>query len=128
MSFGIFLNWPKAHANNMGLQFSGGGRATISATVLRTVDETIPGLPMAPDDRVSVVLADGKVIEHPPVAYAKGSWERPLDREELLEKFLDCATRRLECNHAQALFDQLWDIAELPSVRKLLLIEFRQHA
>ena len=91
-----------------------------------TVDETIPGLPMAPDDRVSVVLADGKVIEHPPVAYAKGSWERPLDREELLEKFLDCATRRLECNHAQALFDQLWDIAELPSVRKLLLIEFRQ--
>ena len=93
-----------------------------------TVDETIPGLPMAPDDRVSVVLADGKVIEHPPVAYAKGSWERPLDREELLGKFLDCATRRLECNHAQALFDQLWDIAELPSVRKLLLIEFRQHA
>ena len=67
-----------------------------------TVDETIPGLPMAPDDRVSVVLANGKVIEHPPVAYAKGSWERPLDREELLEKFLDCATRRLEWNHAQA--------------------------
>ena len=35
---------------------------------------------------------------------------------------------RAGLNLAYALFDQLWDIAELPSVRKLLLIEFRQPA
>ena len=76
----------------------------------------------------AVVLADGQVIEHPPVTHAKGSCERPLTREELSEKFLDCATRRLDRNQARALFDQLWDIVELPSVRELRLTEFRQHA
>jgi 2-methylcitrate dehydratase PrpD len=88
-----------------------------------TVDETVPELAMAPDDRVSVVLADGRVIEHPPVAYAKGSWKAPLTREELQEKFLDCATRRFDRDHAQALFDQLWSIADLASVRDLRLRE-----
>jgi 2-methylcitrate dehydratase PrpD len=102
--------------------------ANVGKVTCTTVDETMPDLPMAPDDRVAVVLADGKVIEHPPVTHAKGSWEKPLNRDELLEKFLDCAKRRLDRNQARALFDQLWDIAELPSVRELRLTEFRQHA
>lgn len=102
--------------------------ANVGKVKCTTVDETMPDLPFAPDDRVTVVLADGKVIEHPPVTHAKGSWERPLNRDELFEKFLDCATRRLDRNQARALFDQLWDVAELPSVRELRLTEFRQHA
>lgn len=81
---------------------------------------------MAPDDRVSVVLADGTVLEHAPVVHAKGSWELPLGREELREKFLDCATRRLDRAHAQALFEQLWNIMDIASVRDLRLTEFRQ--
>ena len=97
--------------------------ANLGKVTCTTVDETVPELAMAPDDRVSVVLADGRVIEHPPVAYAKGSWKAPLTREELQEKFLDCATRRFDREHAQALFDQLWSIADLASVRDLRLTE-----
>lgn len=100
--------------------------ANLGKVTCTTVDETIPGLPMAPDDRVSVVLADGTVLEHPPVVHAKGSWELPLGREELREKFLDCATRRLDRAHAQALFEQLWNIMDIASVRDLRLTEFRQ--
>ena len=98
----------------------------LSKVKCTTVDETISGLPMAPDDRVSVVLADGRVIEHPPVVHAKGSWERPLSRDELREKFLDCATRRFDAKHAQALFEQLWNVTDLASVRDLRLTEFRK--
>jgi 2-methylcitrate dehydratase PrpD len=100
--------------------------ANLNKVKCTTVDETIAGLPMAPDDRVSVVLADGRVLEHPPVVHAKGSWERPLAREELREKFLDCATRRFEQRHAEALFEQLWNVTDLASVRDLRLTEFRQ--
>jgi 2-methylcitrate dehydratase PrpD len=97
--------------------------ANFGKVVCTTTDETVPELAMAPDDRVSVVLADGRVIEHEPVAFAKGSWKRPLTREELKEKFLDCATRRFDRGHAEALFDQLWNIADLASVRELALTE-----
>jgi 2-methylcitrate dehydratase PrpD len=97
--------------------------ANLGKVTCTTTDETVPELAMAPDDRVSVVLADGRVIEHAPVAYAKGSWKVPLTREELQEKFVDCATRRFDRDHALALFDQLWNITELPSVRDLRLTE-----
>jgi 2-methylcitrate dehydratase PrpD len=94
-----------------------------------TVDETMPELPpMAPDDRVSVVLTTGEVIEHSPVAYPKGSWQRPLTREELAEKFLDCATRQLDGKHAKELFDQLWAFEDLPSIRRLKLTLDRPYA
>ena len=55
------------------------------------------------------------------MAYPKGSWKRPLAREELEEKFLDCAMRKLERTHAKELFDQLWALDDLPSVRDLKL-------
>jgi 2-methylcitrate dehydratase PrpD len=96
--------------------------ANLDKVTCTTVDETMPELrPMAPDDRVSVVLANGEVIHHPPVAYPKGSWKRPLAREELEEKFLDCAMRKLERAPAKELFDQLWALDDLPSVRDLKL-------
>jgi 2-methylcitrate dehydratase PrpD len=97
--------------------------ANLGKVTCTTTEETVPELAMAPDDRVSVVLADGRVIEHEPVAFAKGSWKRPLTREELREKFLDCATRRFDQDHAEALFDQLWNITDLASVRDLRLTE-----
>jgi 2-methylcitrate dehydratase PrpD len=90
-----------------------------------TVDEALPDLPLAPDDRVSVLLQNGTVIEHPPVAHAKGSWKHPLDREELEEKFLDCATVCFDPAHARGLFAQLWNIAEVSSVRELRLVDHR---
>ena len=90
-----------------------------------TTSERVPGWdqPFAPDDRVSVVLKSGEVIAHEPVAFPKGSWQRPLTREELAEKFIDCATRKFSREHATQLFDQLWSLSELRSVRDLKVTE-----
>ncbi|HEX4985014.1 MAG TPA: MmgE/PrpD family protein [Burkholderiales bacterium] len=89
--------------------------------VVVTVTEEKSELDFAPDDRVGVVLADGRLIEHPPVAKAKGSWARPLGRSELEEKFIDCAGRRLDRAHCERLLGQLCEIARLRSVRELAL-------
>ncbi|MBX9588048.1 MAG: MmgE/PrpD family protein [Hyphomonadaceae bacterium] len=88
-----------------------------------TTDQAMETLPFAPDDRVSVVLHDGTIIEHAPVTHAKGSWALPLTRDELEEKFFDCATRRLPQGQARKLFDQLWSIIDLRSVCELELNE-----
>jgi 2-methylcitrate dehydratase PrpD len=94
-----------------------------------TTDEVMAGdQPFAPDDRVSVVLSSGDVLEHPPVVYPKGSWQKPLTREELEEKFLDCATRVFSQAHATALFDQLRRVNELKSLRELRLTNHHANA
>lgn len=105
-------------------------RPEVSAAVAKvrctTTDEIMPGdQPFAPDDRVSVVLQSGGVLEHAPVVHAKGSWQKPLTREELETKFLDCATRVFERDHAAALFDQLWHLEEIKSLRELRLTGHR---
>jgi 2-methylcitrate dehydratase PrpD len=87
-----------------------------------TTDEIMPGdQPFAPADQVSVVLASGEVLEHAPIVYAKGSWQKPLTREELEDKFLDCATRVFSRADAEILFDQLWRLQEISSIRDLRL-------
>lgn len=91
------------------------------AKVKISVTEEKGELDFAPDDRVSVLLASGEVIEHAPVTDAKGSWRRPMTRGEFEEKFLDCATRHLDRGHAAGLFEQLWSISTLASVRDLKL-------
>ncbi|MBE0624049.1 MAG: MmgE/PrpD family protein [Burkholderiales bacterium] len=89
------------------------------AKVKISVTEEKAELDFAPDDRVSVLLTNGAVLEHAPVTDAKGSWKRPMNRDEFEEKFLDCATRRLDRGHASELFEQLWSIAKIASVRDL---------
>ena len=103
--------------------------ATFAKVRCTTTDEIMVGdQPFAPSDQVSVVLASGEVLEHDPVAYAKGSWQRPLSREELKEKFMDCATRVFERGQAADLFDQLWNLEDLGSIRSLRLTADRVDA
>lgn len=103
--------------------------AAVAKVRCTTTDEIMPGdQPFAPDDRVSVVLASGDVLEHAPVIHAKGSWQKPLTREELEDKFLDCATRGLEREQAAALFGQLWNLEDLKSLRELRLTGHRARA
>ena len=99
--------------------------STMGKVRTTTTDARVPGWdqPFAPDDRVSVVLKSGQVIEHEPVAFPKGSWQRPLTREELADKFVDCASRRFDRAQSIALFDQLWSLSDLGSVRELKIIE-----
>jgi 2-methylcitrate dehydratase PrpD len=95
---------------------------TASKVRCTTTDEVMLGdQPFAPDGRVSVMLTSGDVIEHPPVVHAKGSWQKPLTREELAEKFLDCTTRVFSRERASALFEQLCSLSELKSIRELRL-------
>jgi 2-methylcitrate dehydratase PrpD len=101
-------------------------RPDVSATVAKvrctTTDEVMDSdQPFAPDDRVSIVLTSGDVLEHAPVVYAKGSWQKPLTREELQDKFLDCATRVLNKEHATELFDKLWNLENVDFLRELRL-------
>lgn len=88
-----------------------------------TTDETMTDLPFAPYDQVSVVLKDGTVLDHPPVTHAKGSWLLPLTKAELREKFMECAAVAISDGVAATLFDQLWDIESLESVRSLRLTD-----
>jgi 2-methylcitrate dehydratase PrpD len=97
-------------------------RETLAKVRCTTTDDLLPGdEPFAPADHVSVRLTSGVEIAHEPVSHAKGSWQKPLDREELAVKFLDCATRHLDRIQAIALFDQLWQLDQLPSIRQLRL-------
>jgi 2-methylcitrate dehydratase PrpD len=96
--------------------------ATVAKVRCTTTDEIMEGdQPFAPADQVSIVLASGKVLEHAPVVHAKGSWQKPLTREELKDKFLECATRVFSPTHAAALFDQLWSLERIESIRDLRL-------
>jgi 2-methylcitrate dehydratase PrpD len=96
--------------------------ATFAKVRCTTTDEMMPGdQPFAPADQVSVVLASGEILAHAPVVHAKGSWQRPLLRDELKDKFMDCATRAFKRERATMLFDQLWNLEELGSIRSLRL-------
>jgi 2-methylcitrate dehydratase PrpD len=95
--------------------------AAMSKVRCTTTDETMDGLPFAPSDIVSVVLASGETLEHPPVTHARGSWQKPLGEEELRAKFMDCAARRLETDQASALFERLWALDRADDLRDLPL-------
>jgi 2-methylcitrate dehydratase PrpD len=45
-----------------------------------TTDETLPDMPFAPKDKLSIVLKSGETITHPPVARPKGSWQKAAER------------------------------------------------
>ncbi|WP_213766424.1 MmgE/PrpD family protein [Caballeronia sp. dw_19] len=75
--------------------------------------------PFAPADQVSVVLKSGRELRSRAVERPKGSWQRRMTRDELREKFIDCAVRALGQTSAESLFGQLWALDDLPSVRGL---------
>ena len=55
------------------------------------------------------------------MVHPKGSWQQPLSRDELKDKFMDCATRVLNRAQAADLFEQLWNLEKLGSIRSLRL-------
>jgi len=89
---------------------------------MSTTTERLPNTPFAPDDRVNVVLHNGEILAHEPVAQPKGSWEKPLTDSELREKFLDCASVGLSKKQAASLFDSLASLDRLSSLRELPIV------
>jgi 2-methylcitrate dehydratase PrpD len=70
--------------------------------------------------RVTVELTNGATIEGGQIYEARGSVREPLDREELWEKFRDCAGDRLTEAEARRLFARLHDLARAESVAEVL--------
>jgi 2-methylcitrate dehydratase PrpD len=87
-----------------------------------TTDEILPDVPFAPEDKLSVVLKSGDVLDHAPVREAKGSWQKPLTEAELREKFLDCAAPVLGRAQAGDLFARLAALESVAGLRELPLI------
>jgi 2-methylcitrate dehydratase PrpD len=87
-----------------------------------TTDETLPDMPFAPEDKLSIVLKSGETIAHAPVARPKGSWQKPLSEDELRDKFIDCAKTGLGAQGADVAFEQMNAIERLASLRDLPLV------
>ncbi len=77
------------------------------------ISETLPGLPFAPFDQVSVSLAGGKTVKSPPMRHARGSIEAPLGAAELRAKFDDCVGAKLSSAEGAALFAGLDGLDQL---------------
>lgn len=86
-----------------------------------TTTERVQGWdqPFAPSDHVTVLLKSGRELRSKAVERPKGSWQRRLTRDELRDKFTDCAIRSLDQESAESLFNQLWALDDLSTVRSL---------
>lgn len=87
------------------------------------IHDGMVGVPESPPDMVEVDLASGETLAHPPVSHARGSWQKPLTREDLRAKFRDCVDGRLPAERAAALFDRLYGMRTLADIRALPLAE-----
>ncbi|QIL83806.1 MmgE/PrpD family protein [Diaphorobacter sp. HDW4A] len=76
----------------------------------------------APFDQVTITLNSGQVLEGAKVTRPRGSWQQPMNRDELRTKFMDCAQRQLSEAQASRLFDQLWGLESLGCTRELALL------
>jgi 2-methylcitrate dehydratase PrpD len=70
-----------------------------------TYDANLPGA--APEDQVTVRLADGRTIAGEPVARATGHPSRPLTDQQLYDKFADCLDAGASQIPADVLFKRL---------------------
>ncbi len=83
------------------------------------IHDGIAGMPDSPPDTVEVETVSGRVLTHEPVRYARGSWQKPLDRDGLHAKFSDCVGARLPAHRADALFDGMMALETVTDLRNL---------
>ena len=85
-----------------------------------TVDASDPLEPLfAPEDSVTVRLADGRSLASGPVRYAKGHARNPIDLDELRAKFDDCLGASLPSGRRDGLFERLRGLEKLPAAASL---------
>lgn len=70
------------------------------------------------NDRVQLVLRDGRVLDSGEIRFARGNAMAPLAPADLRAKFLDCAGRA-DGVDGERLFAQLTDLQSVPDVRSL---------
>jgi 2-methylcitrate dehydratase PrpD len=85
---------------------------------------TKAGSNFAPADAVEITTTSGETLRSGPVEYAKGSYERPLSRDELWAKFADClGTQFPDAKKSRAfeslmMFDRLNGAGDLASLNQ----------
>jgi 2-methylcitrate dehydratase PrpD len=112
---------------NVGLQQLGDAvvqRADIQALLakvsVRTTEDYDPDEPaLSRFDQVRFVLRGGAVIDSEPVARALGSAARPISRDALRRKFLDCFAKGAPRVNAEALFERLAALEHANTVKDL---------
>jgi len=86
---------------------------------ISTDDTPCPIEPIfAKNDRVQIVLRDGRTLESGDIRFARGNAMAPLATAELRTKFIDCAGRARDID-AAALFGRLMDLRSVPRLRAL---------
>jgi len=86
---------------------------------ISTEDTRCPIEPIfALNDRVQLVLRDGRTLDTGDIRFARGNAMAPLATAELRSKFVDCAGRAGDIDGG-ALFDRLMDLRSVASLRSL---------
>lgn len=84
-------------------------RVETTITTERSIEEPT----LAAFDQVTVVLADQRRVQSPPVRFPNGHFKSPADRELLLQKFSDCLGPRVAPSRIESLFAQLQSLQNL---------------
>jgi len=77
--------------------------------------------------RVSVTLNDGRTLEHH-VEHAIGSLERPMDDEDLMQKFRDLTVPIAGEHVTETLIEQVWALERMDDVGRLAAMTVPSHA
>lgn len=86
---------------------------------ITTDDSQCPIEPIfAENDRVQIVLRDGRTLDSGDIRFARGNAMVPLSAADLRNKFVDCASRANDID-AAALFARLMDLRSVPRLRAL---------
>jgi len=94
-------------------------RDVFPKVLITTDDSRCPIEPIfAENDRVQIVLRDGRTLDTGDIRFARGNAMAPLAPAELRTKFIDCAGRAKDID-AATLFDRLMNLRAVPRLRTL---------
>jgi 2-methylcitrate dehydratase PrpD len=98
-------------------------QALIPRVSTTTTKETMDGSAFAPSESVEITTVGGKVLASEPVVHAKGSQQRPLSRDELQAKFLDCVGGDVAGPARTKTFEKLMNLERLNGAADLLSLQ-----
>jgi 2-methylcitrate dehydratase PrpD len=81
------------------------------------------GSAFAPSETVEITTTKGQVLASEPIVHAKGSMQRPLSRDELQGKFLDCLDDHMAASAGNAAFEKLMNLERLNHASDLLSLQ-----
>lgn len=103
------------------------GRADVQSLIPRveieTTKETMNGSAFAPSEAVEIRTTGGQILNSGPIVHAKGSMQKPLSRDELRDKFIDCLGDQFDDKAKSGSFDKLMSLERLNGTADLLSIQ-----